>query len=265
MIEPEAGILRLATELRQMIYDYIISATQTELSRQEVPFYLFQYFTFVLTDSERTCYSIVAAFCRILSPKNLVCVRKIAIPCFTIRGLFDPARSGSLQKNPYVLKRLDPKDDNSLTSTQQNVLRQDLCSALSLLNSMPALKNLELGVDVIEFIWYASSNGFGIPSAGWFLRLLSTFKWAKRLPLTHPLLAALHLIKGMGKLRQVELKLKWCDFVVNSYRKAGFLFPLQWTQTVKEEMERLFEDLLHRETGPRWISRDEDEQILILT
>lgn len=132
MVEPEAGILRLATELRQMIYDDItianadrtIKVTLDEhdklhfeicelimntvcadtIFRQEMSAYLFHRFTFVLADSERTCYPIVAAFSKTLSPKNLVCVRKIVMPFFTIRGLFDPVHFDLINKTPYVLR-----------------------------------------------------------------------------------------------------------------------------------------------------------------
>ena len=144
-----------------------------------------------------------------------------------------------------------PKDDGSLTSTQQNILRHDLCFALSLLNSLSALKNLELGVDVLEFIWYSSgdTSGFVVPGS-WFVRLLSIIRLLKRLSLDHPSLAVLHSVISMGKLRQVELKLKWSNFVFDSYTRADLKFPPEWTQTVKEEMEELVEKLLQRRRRP---------------
>ncbi|KAH8642867.1 hypothetical protein IG631_00330 [Alternaria alternata] len=274
MAEPEAGILRLATELRQMIYDYIISANlnrtiKVTLDRdhkihfencksilnlvctdtvftQEVPSYLFRHFTFILTDSKRACYPIVEAFSKALSPKNRVCVRKIGIPFFTNRDDFGPPRP-SLQSRFW----------DSMESIRQKkmahkrLLRQGLSSALLLLNSMPALKDLELGVDVTEAIGYVDSGTFDLPSSSEFLIWLATIRSSGTFALNHPLSIALHSIKSMGKLRQVELKLKWSNFIFDSYNRAGHRFPQEWTQTVKEELEGLFEDFLRREPWPK--------------
>ncbi|CAN9253366.1 unnamed protein product [Alternaria alternata] len=178
MVEPEAGILRLATELRQMIYDYIISAKSDRtikvtlgyygdihfenckfilnlvctdtVFRQEVPSYLFERFTFVLTDSKRTCYPIVEAFSKALSPKN----RPSREDAFDSRG-WDSMESIRLKgKQKMAHKRLIQQE-----LIQEKLLRQGLSSALLLLNSMPALKNLELGVDVTEVIGYVDIWG----------------------------------------------------------------------------------------------------------
>lgn len=91
------------------------------------------------------------------------------------------------------------------------------------------------------------SDGFCFPSSIWFYELLGEFKLSERLPLNNPLSVLLHSIQDMGKLRQVELKLKWSNFVFDSYMQAGYPFPPQWTQAVKEAMEALFEELMQRE------------------
>ncbi|CAN9082229.1 unnamed protein product [Alternaria alternata] len=294
MVEPESGILRLATELRQMIYDYIISAKSDRtikvtldgygdihfenckfilnlvctdtVFRQEVPSYLFERFTFVLTDSKRTCYPIVEAFSKTLSSKNRVCVRKIVIPFFTNRDHFNPPRPSLQREDPFVSgvwdspeiaklkwrqKKMTHKRLIQKELTQEKLLRQDLSSALLLLNSMPALKNLELGVDVTEVIGYLDSGAFDLPSNSEFLEWLATFRSSGTFALNHPSSIALHSIKSMGKLRQVELKLKWSNFIFDSYNSAGHRFPQEWTQTVKEELEGLFEDFLRCEPWPK--------------
>ena len=293
MVEPEAGILRLATELRQMIYDYIISAKSDRtikvtlgyygdihfenckfilnlvctdtVFRQEVPSYLFERFTFVLTDSKRTCYPIVEAFSKALSPKNRVCVRKIVIPFFTNRDYFNPPRPSLQREDAFDSRGWDSMESIRLKGKQkmahkrliqqeliqEKLLRQGLSSALLLLNSMPALKNLELGVDVTEVIGYVDSETFVLPSSSEFLIWLATIRSSGTFALNHPLSIALHSIKSMGKLRQVELKLKWSNFIFDSYNRAGHRFPQEWTQTVKEELEGLFEDFLRRETWPK--------------
>jgi len=295
MVEPESGILRLATELRQMIYDYIISAKSDRtikvtlddygdihfenckfilnlvctdtVFRQEVPSYLFERFTFVLTDSKRTCHPIVEAFSKALSPRHRVCVRKIVIPFFTNRTSFvRPHLSKHWKEDPDVLEKLDRRGHIKVASTLLKLLRQDLSYALSLLNSMPALKNLELGVDVTEVVAYdANSKTFIPPSSARFPILLATLRSSGTFALNHPLSIALHSIKSMGKLRQVELKLKWSNFIFDSYNRAGRRFPREWTQTVKEELEGLFEDFLRREPWPGWPSRSGNKQSLIPT
>jgi hypothetical protein len=130
-------------------------------------------------------------------------------------------------------------------------LRQGLSSALLLLNSMPALKNLELGVDVTEVIGYLDSGNFILPSSSEFLIWLATIRSSGTFALNHPLSIALHSIKSMEKLRQVELRLKWGNFIFDSYNRAGHRFPQEWTQTVKEELEGLFEHFLRREPWPK--------------
>ncbi|KAF7681208.1 hypothetical protein GT037_000184 [Alternaria burnsii] len=308
MVEPEAGILRLPIELRQMIYDYIISAKlnrtiKVTLDRdgkirfenckfilnlvctdtvftQEVPSYLFEHFTFILTDSSRSCYLIVNAFFYALSPKNRVCVRKIGIPFFTNRDHFGPPRpslqrddlfSSGVWDSPEIanLKWRQKKNTHEgliqKDLTQEKLLRKAPSSALLLLNSMPALENLELGVDVTEVIGYIDSETFILPSSSEFLIWLATIRSSGTFALNHPLSIALHSIKGMGKLRQVELKLKWSNFIFDSYNRAGCRFPQEWTQIVKEELEGLFEDFLRREPWPGWPSRSGDKQSLIPT
>jgi hypothetical protein len=274
MVEPEAGILRLPTELRQMIYDYIISANlnrtiKVTLDRddkihfencksilnlictdtvftQEVPSYLFRHFTFILTDSQRASYPIVEAFSKALSPKNRVCVRKIGIPFFTNGDDFGPPRPSLRARYWDSMESIRQRK-----LAQKRLLRHNLSSALLLLNSMPALENLELGVDVTEVIGYVDRGTFILTSSSEFRKWLATTRSSGTFALNHPLSIALHSIKSMGKLRQVELKLKWSNFVFDSYKKSGRWFPRKLTQTVKEELEGLFEDFLRREPWPK--------------
>jgi hypothetical protein len=131
----------------------------------EVLPYMFQCITFVLMDSQRTCKPIVAAFSGFFVPEKRACVQEIAIPFSTIRGLFDPShfihalalvpvQSGA-QLQPYVLAKLDSNDYMKLRGTG-SYLRKDYEYALQLLNQMPRLSYLKLGVDVVEFLAYSA-------------------------------------------------------------------------------------------------------------
>ncbi|KAI4700670.1 hypothetical protein J4E81_003632 [Alternaria sp. BMP 2799] len=230
----------------------------------EVLSYLYQSFTFVLTDSERTCRPIVAAFSRALTRKNRVRVRRIAIPFFTIRNLFDPAQftdSSVLQRcqehrhdiidnahlHPYVLKTLVPSD-YSLERAQANLLK-DLVYALLVLNRMPGLECLTLGVDVVEFltesILQTGAINRGEPSVPTSdltviidqVRQGKVHRW-------HRLIDALGGIRDLGKLRHVRLELDWSNFVQDKYQRAGVTFGPPWTKDVKEEMELRFSKMV---------------------
>ncbi|KAI4921815.1 hypothetical protein J4E90_000242 [Alternaria incomplexa] len=314
MVEPEAGIMRLARETRQMIYDYIVSDSPDRTIRvtlvkstlnskdklqkdkpqkeeppkdklhvenwgtilnlicthwtfeNEVLSYLYQSFTFVLTDSERTCRPIVGAFYRALAPKNRVRVRRIAIPFFTIRGLFDPAHftdSSVLQHSqehrlsiidnahlhPYVLKTLAPSDDRGLRKTQAKLL-EELGYALIVLNQMPSLECLTLGVDVLEFLTesilrtdsviYRSEPS--VPTSD--LTVIIDQVRQGKLGCLHRLINVLGRVRSLGKLRQVRLELDWSDFVQDEYQKAGVTFGPSWTRDVKKEMELRFRKMV---------------------
>ncbi|KAI4959140.1 hypothetical protein J4E86_002861 [Alternaria arbusti] len=307
MVEPEAGILRLARETRQMIYDYIVSDTPDRTIRvtlvkstlnskdklqkdkpqkdelhieswetvlnlicthwtfeNEVLSYLYQSFTFVLTDSERTCRPFVGAFSRALTPKNRVRVRKIAIPFFTIRGLFDLAHftdSSVLQRSqehrfnivdnahlhPYVLKTLVPSD-YSLERTQAKLLK-GLVYALLVLNRMPGLECLTVGVDVLEFltesILQTGAINRGEPSVPISdLTVIIDQVRQGKLHRWHRLIDVLGGIRDLGKLRQVRLELDWSNFVQDKYQRAGVTFGPPWTKDVKEEMELRFSKMV---------------------
>ena len=312
MVEPEAGIMRLARETRQMIYDYIVSDTsdltirvtlvkstlkskdklQKDKPQKEEPpkdklhvenwgtilnlicthwtfenevlSYLYQSFTFVLTDSERTCRPFVGAFSRALTPKNRVRVRKIAIPFFTIRGLFDLAHftdSSVLQRSqehrfnivdnahlhPYVLKTLVPSD-YSLERTQSKLLKE-LVYALLVLNRMPGLECLTLGVDVLEFLTESIIQTEGlyrsepsVPTSD--LTVLIDQVRQGKLHLRHRLMDVLGGIRDLGKLRHIRLELDWSSFVQDKYQRAGVTFGPPWTKDVKEEMELRFSKMV---------------------
>ncbi|KAI4698190.1 uncharacterized protein J4E84_001325 [Alternaria hordeiaustralica] len=313
MVEPEAGIMRLARETRQMIYDYIVSDTPDRTIRvtlvkstlnskdklqkdkpqkeeppkdklhvenwgtilnlicthwtfeNEVLSYLYQSFTFVLTDSERTCRPIVGAFYRALAPKNRVRVRRIAIPFFTIRNLFDPAYfddSSVLQRSqehrlniidnahlhPYVLRILVLSDDTRLQKEQAKLL-EELVYALLLLNQMPGLECLTLGVDVLEFLTESILRPEGIyrgepsvPTSD--LTVLIDQVRQGKLHRWHRLIDVLGGIRGLGKLRYVRLELDWSNFVQDKYQRAGVTFGPPWTKDVKEEMELRFSKMV---------------------
>jgi len=178
MVEPKAGIKRLARETRQRIYDYIFSDTGDQTIKvtldqhnklhfengntifdlvltarifaEEVLPYLFQYITFALTDSLRTCSPIVQAFFLTFEPDGNVHAEKIAITFFTIRGLLDLARitypyalgSGqghqggiipNVQINSYVRSKLASGNDYNLMNITPVLLR-DLEYTFQLLN-----------------------------------------------------------------------------------------------------------------------------------
>ena len=289
MVEPKAGIERLARETRQRIYDYIFSDTgdQTikvtldqhnelrfengntifdlvltkKIFAEEVLPYLFQHITFALTDSLRTCSPIVKAFFHTFKPDGKFHAKKIAITFFTIRGLLDLARitypyalgSGqghhggtipNAQINSYVRSKLVSGLQYNLLDITY-VLIRDLEYIFQLLNRMPGLKSLKIGVDVVEFLaCCAPYDSMERPRdvAGLFelVRQDTSGIW----PASHYMLRALRTLSGMGRLRNVKLELDWGDFVLNRYRAAGVVFGPPWTSEVRQEMEARFEDMI---------------------
>jgi len=289
MVEPKAGIKRLARETRQRIYDYIFSDTGDQTIKvtldqhdklhfengntifdlvltdrmfaEEVLPYLFQYITFALTDSLRTCIPIVQAFFHTFKVDEKLHARKIAIPFFTIRGFLDLARitypyalgsgqghHGSIihnaQINSYVLSKLASGRDYKLLNTTPVLLR-DLEYTFQLLNQMPGLKSLKLGVDVVEFLacsvpYYTSGPPRDVAGIVEQVRQGTSGVY----PENHYMLRALRTLNGMGRLRKVKLELDWGDFVLSKYRAAGVVFGPLWTSEVKQEMEERFEDMI---------------------
>lgn len=105
---------------------------------------------------------------------------------------------------------------------------------------MPALQSVEFGVDVTELLFYCD-NQYEWPFSS-FDDTLGIV--GKKTFYDHPLLMVLGTIKNMGKLRRVQLKLKWSNFVFDSYTRAGAVFPPAWTHAIKEEMRKRFEDII---------------------
>jgi len=111
-------ILALARETRQRIYDYIFNPAGTQTLTihltphshlrvhngpsiantvrshrtfaLELPPYLFQHITFILSDRNRTCLPLLNEFFTRMGPSNRARITKMAIPYLTIRGLFEP-------------------------------------------------------------------------------------------------------------------------------------------------------------------------------
>jgi hypothetical protein len=295
MVESACCIMRLSREMRQRIYDYIVSDTPdltikvtmdptqrnniyvengqsiynlvltAQVFKHDVLCYLFERFTFVLTDSDRTCRPIVSAFFRALKPVNRVRVQKITIAFFTIHGLFDPLHFvdpsvlqatpqhrwdiiNGAQLHPYVRQTLDPEDRDKFPRTEGKLCKE-LGYSLMLLNQLPGLEHLTLGVDVVEFLAESVIPATNVtapelPVLISDLTVLPDQVRQGKLRRDHLLFRVLDTVRGLGKLRQVRLELDWRDFVQNKYAGIGLVFGGPWTRAVQEEMETLFRKMV---------------------
>lgn len=290
------GILRLSRELRQKIYDYILSdrgdrtldatldsndklrthngATIQALSltrRQfavEVFAYLFRNVTLTLTDSERTCYPVFMALRNRMNINLMNRITKLAIPFPSVRHLFDPIHfatplcfterlyyGNTTILKPFVLSRMKPDDVFAGLTNTRTILLRDCTSIMGLIGKLRALRHLDLGVDVLEFLILENSpvscRGTIVEACDFAdkrdkdvksrLRHIQESKGTEK-PNNHQLLGVLRCLKAADNLKDMHIRLKWGDFVQAGYQTAGVVI-LEFTPDVRRKIEEVYTEI----------------------
>jgi hypothetical protein len=97
----------------------------------------------------------------------------------------------------------------------ESSLRKDLEYALQLLNQMPRLSYLKLGVGVVEFLAYSAPESTSeMPNLA---SILDRVRQGRLNHNNHSLLRARDTVSCMVNLHKVRLELEWDDFLLNSY------------------------------------------------
>jgi hypothetical protein len=305
MTPAKPHILVLACETRFRIYDYVFSDAgdqrlevtldhndkihfhngptilnlmcASKRFREEIPD---QLFTFVLTDDQRSCRPIVAAFFRALGPDRRNLVRRLAITFFTIRSLFDPAlfqyphdtlhderlRPGTTKIHllpPYVAA-LDPLWIRSLPIVQGKLFGGINHTTSQYLPRMENLVYLELGVDVLELLLYHTPDVSRVGSAKIDTRSLSencANVSSGRRQGPNLFLAVFDMLSHMDHWKDLHVRVLWRDFLVDRYRAAGASVDGTLTADVKTEMRGLFLDLAKQRVKQRGPVKTFDDDV----
>ena len=136
--------------------------------------YLFNRATFRLHDTQRPCKSLVDAFVARIGTRNCARITRVAVPFLTIRGLFNTSHwpppfhlprpfTGDEWKmttltpfKPYVRdiagREHSACDISALYKIRAKLQAETERALYKLVYSLPALKNLELGIDVLELL-----------------------------------------------------------------------------------------------------------------
>ena len=290
MASASPNLLGLPREARQNIYDYVfddagdktITITLNEASHlrthngptilnlmlankrfaEEVPAYLFAHTTFLLSDSERTCYPIFTALSRRMRTFTASRITKLAIHYLSIRALFDPIHLGkssnlefqlyheaSMPYKPYVHARMRPDDYRNHWSGVdhiQPVLCREHEFAMDLVGRLPTLTYLELGVDVLEFLIYEDKGSVdqacaAVRKRSEKMQYRASLSGSSRPKLlgTHMMLQILNRLRAASNFANLHVRLRWSGFVERAYRDGGIVFA-DLTEDVKEEMRVLY-------------------------